>query len=183
MENGRTGRGGQSLGAFVKKLQVSSDGKTYQFELRADNGYVIVRSEGQEHRVDLIHLKNNRYSILVNGRSFEIGVDPQAGGYTVFSGARAGNFVVEDFDIARLKEKAGIKAGTALRQLTAPMPGMIIQIHCQPGDLVTKDQPLLVMEAMKMENDIKAPLAGKIKAIRAVIGKSVDKGQILVEFE
>jgi biotin carboxyl carrier protein len=39
------------------------------------------------------------------------------------------------------------------------------------------------MEAMKMENDIKAPLAGKIKAIRAVIGKSVDKGQILVEFE
>jgi biotin carboxyl carrier protein len=142
-----------------------------------------VQSSGREHKIDLIHLRNNRYSVIINGRSFEIGVDPLAGGYTVFAGARAGNFVVEDFDIARLKEKAGIKALSTVRQVTAPMPGMIVQIHCRQGDLVTKDQPLLVMEAMKMENDIKSPLAGKIKAVRATIGKSVDKGQILVEFE
>jgi acetyl/propionyl-CoA carboxylase alpha subunit len=69
------------------------------------------------------------------------------------------------------------------RPLTAPMPGLVVRVHVSPGDLVSAGQSIVVMEAMKMENELRAPMAGKVKAVRAVIGAAVEKGVILVEFE
>ena len=63
------------------------------------------------------------------------------------------------------------------------MPGLIVAVNCGVGDMAKPGQPLLIMEAMKMENDIKAPVAGTIKKISVTVGQSVDKGQMLVEFE
>jgi biotin carboxyl carrier protein len=69
------------------------------------------------------------------------------------------------------------------RPLTAPMPGLVVRVHVSPGDLVTAGQSIVVMEAMKMENELRAPAAGKVKAVRAVVGAAVEKGVVLVEFE
>jgi pyruvate carboxylase subunit B len=64
----------------------------------------------------------------------------------------------------------------------APMPGLVVRVHVGSGDVVRAGQPLVAIEAMKMENELRAPAAGTIRAVRAVTGQAVEKGAILVEF-
>ncbi|HVT37732.1 MAG TPA: biotin/lipoyl-containing protein [Gemmatimonadaceae bacterium] len=75
------------------------------------------------------------------------------------------------------------RSAQGTRPLTAPMPGLVVRVHVAPGDLVTAGQSIVVMEAMKMENELRAPAAGKVKAVRATIGAAVEKGVVLVEFD
>ena len=65
----------------------------------------------------------------------------------------------------------------------APMPGLIVRIDVKAGDQVAAGQGVMAMEAMKMENELRAPGAGKVKAVHAKIGQAVEKGALLVEFE
>jgi biotin carboxyl carrier protein len=65
--------------------------------------------------------------------------------------------------------------------LVAPMPGMIVRVSVAPGDVVVAGQGLIVMEAMKMENELRAANAGTVTAVRAVVGTAVQKGAVLVE--
>lgn len=67
--------------------------------------------------------------------------------------------------------------------VAAFIPGVIRAIHVRPGDVVRRGQSLLVLEAMKMQNDLAAPRAATVKAVHAVPGDTVVKGQLLIEFE
>ncbi|MEP6991173.1 MAG: biotin/lipoyl-containing protein [bacterium] len=67
--------------------------------------------------------------------------------------------------------------------LIAPMPGMIVRVGVQVGDAVQPGQSLVVMEAMKMENELRATSAGTVKAVLAVVGTAVEKGAVLLELE
>jgi len=67
------------------------------------------------------------------------------------------------------------------KPLLAPMPGLIVRVHVQPGDRVEAGQGLVVMEAMKMENELRALSAGTVLTVRASAGMAVEKGSILVE--
>lgn len=167
----------------MKKLQVSIGDRIYQFELSQTDGRLCIKRNGSEQKVDLVRLSNNRYSLIIGGRSHEIGVDYTSDGYTISTGARSNRYRVEDFEIARVKRDAGIIEERRIKRVAAPMPGLIVRIQHQAGDEVNKGEALVVMEAMKMENDIKSPMAGRIKTIHVSPGQSVDKGQILVEFD
>ena len=83
--------------------------------------------------------------------------------------------------IRQLSSKAGAAAGPS--PLKAPMPGLIVRVSVQPGDLVQAGQGIVAIEAMKMENELRAPAAGTVKAVHAEPGKAVEKGTLLVEFE
>ncbi|MBK8500165.1 MAG: acetyl-CoA carboxylase biotin carboxyl carrier protein subunit [Flavobacteriales bacterium] len=74
------------------------------------------------------------------------------------------------------------KALKKVVDLKAPMPGLVLNILVKPGDTVRKNDPVLVLEAMKMENVIKAPADAVVKAIAAEKGKPVEKGQLLISF-
>lgn len=65
----------------------------------------------------------------------------------------------------------------------APMPGLIVRVDVSPGDVVAAGQGLVVMEAMKMENELRATSAGTVRAVRASAGQAVEKGAVLVELE
>ena len=67
--------------------------------------------------------------------------------------------------------------------LVAPMPGLIVRVNVAPGDRVAAGAGLIVMEAMKMENELRAPVAGTVKAVHATPGTAVEKGSVLVELE
>jgi biotin carboxyl carrier protein len=67
--------------------------------------------------------------------------------------------------------------------LRAPMPGLVVRVLVQPGQTVTRGSGMVVLEAMKMENELKAAADGTVKAVRAGAGEPVEKGQVLVEFE
>lgn len=66
--------------------------------------------------------------------------------------------------------------------LLAPMPGLVVRLHVAAGDTVQAGQPLVAIEAMKMENELRAPAAGVVRAVHAVPGTPVEKGATLVEF-
>jgi len=66
--------------------------------------------------------------------------------------------------------------------LVAPMPGLIVRVHIAVGDAVQAGQPLVAIEAMKMENELRAPAAGTVRAVHAAPGSPVEKGALLVEF-
>jgi len=167
----------------MRKLQVNSGTKTFQFELEHYNGHLYINENGSRKIVDIKRLGLNRYSVIIDGRSIEVGVRRSEEGYQIFKNSQSSNFIVEDYDVARIKKVAGIKDGVAAKNVLAPMPGLIVSIGCKGGDEIKKHDGLLVMEAMKMENDIKAPVSGKVKNIFVEAGQSVDKGQKLVEFE
>ena len=69
------------------------------------------------------------------------------------------------------------------RPLVAPMPGLIVRVNVRVGDAVQAGQGLVVMEAMKMENELRASAAGTVTGVRAVAGTAVEKGAVLVELE
>jgi biotin carboxyl carrier protein len=167
----------------MRKVQVNADGKQFLFEVDHAGERLQIKRGGEARQADLVKLKNNRYSLILDGASHEIGAIYALDGYTISTGSRSAKLLVEDYEIARMKQAAGIDEWGAARHVAAPMPGLIVQVHCRPGDIVEKGTALVVMEAMKMENDIRSPLAGRIKTVTAAPGKSVDKGQILVEFE
>jgi biotin carboxyl carrier protein len=83
-----------------------------------------------------------------------------------------------------IRELSGAAQGpTGPAPLIAPMPGMIVRITAQVGDTVEAGQGLVVMEAMKMENELRATSAGTVKAIHAQTGTAVEKGALLLELE
>lgn len=94
------------------------------------------------------------------------------------------------FDVEALDERARAiqdLAAAAVRSLgpvpvVAPMPGLIVRIDVSVGDRVAAGQGVVVMEAMKMENELRAPAAGIVRAIRAEAGAAVEKGAVLIEF-
>ena len=77
----------------------------------------------------------------------------------------------------------GVKAAPGPRVLRAPMPGLVVRVEVVVGDQVSAGQSVVVMEAMKMENELRSPTAGLVTSVRAVAGAAVEKGAILVEFE
>jgi biotin carboxyl carrier protein len=74
-------------------------------------------------------------------------------------------------------------ASRKVNEIKAPMPGLVLNVDVSEGDEITKDQQVLVLEAMKMENVLKAPGNGVVKAVNANQGDKVEKNQVLVTLE
>jgi len=95
------------------------------------------------------------------------------------------------FDVEALDERtrtirdmtAEHEAPSGPAPLVAPMPGLIVRVNARVGDQVSAGQGLVVMEAMKMENELRAPAAGTVKAVHATPAMVVEKGAILIELE
>jgi pyruvate carboxylase subunit B len=83
--------------------------------------------------------------------------------------------------IRDLSAASGVAAGPA--PLIAPMPGLVVRVNVTEGDEVAAGQGLVVMEAMKMENELRAPAAGRVSRVHATAGTAVEKGTVLVELE
>ncbi len=84
-----------------------------------------------------------------------------------------------------LIERMGLSAKTthAIADIKAPMPGLVVQVLVQPGEAVRKGQPLLILEAMKMENIIKAPGDATVEEVFAEAGQAVEKNQLLLRLD
>ncbi len=85
--------------------------------------------------------------------------------------------------LERAASDAGVSNGAHSRRLVASMPGRIVQISCRVGEAVTVGAPLIVMEAMKMQNELSATSPGTVRAIPVAVGQTVERGELLVEFE
>lgn len=165
-------------------LQVNTGSvQTWDVEYRP-NGSVTV--DGQPFEWDLRTLEPGRFHVLYQNQSFTaelVEADYTAKTFQLKVNGRLLDVQAKDrFDL--LLEKLGMgTAGTSkVNELKAPMPGLIVDIRVAPGQTVQKGDPLLVLEAMKMENILKAPTDGVVGAIKIGLRDNVTKGQVLVQF-
>jgi pyruvate carboxylase subunit B len=123
--------------------------------------------------------------LLLAGESLTLAMSrPETGKWEIlFQGSRYPLDVVDERTrhIRSLTGNGGAPRGPT--QLKAPMPGLVARVLVTPGQTVTPGQGLVVLEAMKMENELRAGAAGTVRAIPATPGQAVEKGEILIEFE
>ena len=121
------------------------------------------------------------YSILMEGRSYEARVEETVAGLVVVTDGY--RFEIEVRDPRRWTRKSGRASGHGVQHLTAPMPGKLVRVLVATGEKVEAGQGLMVVEAMKMQNEIKAPRAGQVVSIPAKEGATVTAGEVLATID
>ncbi len=153
-------------------------------ELLHQDGVTTLVWEGQSHPIDILEMEPGCYSILMEGRSVEVRLDavkspdPEAHGYRAMLYDGAYEFALVDPRRALLTGGGG--AGSGGGTLASPMPGKIVKLLVQVGDTVQEGQTLLVMEAMKMQNELKTTITGTIKTVHIQEGATVETGTVLI---
>jgi len=134
--------------------------------LKLDNRFYHILTNGKSYNVEVVSIDNasKTMSLIVNGHKFSISLR-------------------DKFD--QMMEQMGFNAASGSRasDLKAPMPGLVLDIRVRAGDTVQKGDPLIVLEAMKMENVLKSPGDGTVSSIAVEKGASVEKGTLLVAFQ
>ncbi|HEY4718422.1 MAG TPA: biotin/lipoyl-containing protein [Anaerolineales bacterium] len=170
------------LSAMVKYI-TTINGKEYLIEI-LDSGQVSVN--GQVYEVDFESISGQPvYSLLVDGSSYQADVYPgDEGLLQVLMRGVLYEASVEDEREKRLSATGGqgtVTTGEYL--LRAPMPGLVVNIPLQDGEPVKKGDVLLILESMKMQNELKSPREGKVARIQVKAGDSVEQRQILLAVE
>ncbi|GCE27106.1 hypothetical protein KDA_25900 [Dictyobacter alpinus] len=134
--------------------------------------------------------EGGRYSLLLNGQSYEVFarrmVQPDEGSGQTYEIQLAGQYfmvTIEDERIRLLEGSARKNAQSNAARIQAPMPGLVVNTLVQPGDTVNAGQTVVVLEAMKMENDLPSPISGTVKELKVNTGQTVEQGQLLVLIE
>src|SRR5215469_761023 len=161
------------------------EGADHEFEIeeRGANFYSLRLGE-QSFEVDLRRVGPYSFSVLIGNRSFDF--DVTLDGQEVVVASRSGAHRLSLVDERRRAMRAAASDGRQLSgrvELKAMMPGRVVNVLLAPGAEVSAEQGVLTVEAMKMENEIKAPKAGKVVEIRVTAGQTVEKGEILAIIE
>ena len=146
---------------------------------RVEATYRVV-IDGQEHVVDARKLEADFYSILYEGKSYEVSVEAAGSKYFVRHGAH--EQLVRLADASRGGRDELSKRGGP-EEITSFMPGRVVRVLVAPGDAVHAGQGLVVVEAMKMENEISASRAGRVRSVPVTPGQNVESGATLVVLE
>ena len=160
-----------TIGESTLDLELTDDG------IRVGERLVDARLE---------QISADRFSLLVNGRTYSVVFEPAParGGSTVLylNGRRydVGVQFEKDLLLERFGMAAELTEGKA--EVTAPMPGLVVRTFVEPGDEVSEGQGLLVLEAMKMENELKATSAGTVETVHVEAGTAVRKNDLLITF-
>jgi biotin carboxyl carrier protein len=145
-----------------------------------DDGHVSV--DGIVYEIDFEVVSGQPvYSLLLNGQSYEAHVYATEEEWQVLLQGRLYPVQVEDERERRLRTTLGARiSDTGEFQLRSPMPGLIVSLHVKEGQPVTKGDVLLILESMKMQNELKAPRDGTVTRIRVKAGDNVEQKQILL---
>ena len=161
------------------KLEVVIAGKTRTVELIREDGRWQVSLDGQPRKADAVEIAPNIFSILLDGQSHEIRVAPQTDGrLTLQSGDHEFTAEVNDPRAWKGRRHGQIEA-QGRQQIIAPMPGKVVRLLVKAGDKVEAGQGILVVEAMKMQNEVRSPKTGTVERLQAQEGQPVNAGQVL----
>ncbi len=166
---------------MVFEIEANGRAHTVAIDLdRGREGHLTVTIDGTPAAVDVRRTATG-YSLLLDGQVVEAAVT---------DGATRGDLVVHlpgislpvTIDASRRRRKTAAHADGEQR-IVAPMPGRVVRILVAAGDAVELRQPVIVIEAMKMENELRAPKAGRVKDVAVEAGASVESGRLLLVIE
>jgi biotin carboxyl carrier protein len=157
-----TVEGKQFLVEIIDEKHVSVDGKVYEIDFETVSGQPV-------------------YSLIVDGKSHEAYAAQDEENWQVLLRGRLYPVQVEDEREKRLRSAAGGGvAETGEFHLKAPMPGLVVAIPVEEGRVVKKGQVLLILESMKMQNELKSPRDGTVGRVRVKAGETVEQKQTLL---
>ena len=141
-----------------------------------ENGYRVVIGE-RELDLDAVHLQGFALSLIAGTRTYRCDIDPgKHGQIRVLVGETVYPLEILDERRLRMRRAGGKFTLEGPQRIDAPMPGKVTRVLVKVGDQVEEGQGLVVVEAMKMENELKSPKAGKVTELHAVEGEAVESG-------
>ena len=165
------------------RCEVKIGDRVRTVEVRRKGGIYSVRVDGKEYRVDAHRPDRSFYSFLVGPDSYDLGVYSEGNRYTVEVEGRRYRF---DFLEPGFGKSAGKSAGGAVsgpQEVLAVMAGRVVTVLVREGDKVKAGQGLIILEAMKMENEVQAPKAGTVSVIHVSKGQSLERGAPIATVE
>jgi pyruvate carboxylase subunit B len=161
------------------------DGESYEIELIETNGATVARINGDEYPVDFARVRGEAsWSLRLGDRSLPVSFEPRPDGLSVTVQSESYLVRVED-ERTRAARAVAKGKGSAddTKVVLSMMPGIVREVRVEPGDTVAAGDALLILEAMKMENEIRAALAGTVKTVHVAADSTVNKGDALVTLE
>lgn len=165
------------------KYFVNVDDREFEVEVRETRGQLEVRVDGEPVAADYAAVdRSGQVALTVGPNAFGVSLSGTLNDYDVnIAGHRFGVTIEDERErAAHAAERAKNKGGGTIKSV---MPGVIVELHVAEGDEVQEGQSLLILEAMKMQNEIGAPSAGRIKRIHVAAGEAVGAGAPLIELE
>jgi biotin carboxyl carrier protein len=164
------------------KLELTIDGVEQQIEILASAPACRFRLRDEPAREAEVEMPEpGAYSVLMDGRSYDAHVEEAPGALVVTAGGH--RFEIEVRDPRRLARGAARRGGEGPQTVAAPMPGKVVRVLVTAGSAVEAGQGLVVVEAMKMQNEMKAPRAGRVLTLPAKEGATVAAGEVLATIE
>ena len=168
-----------------RELVVTANGLDRQLvvdgPLDGQDGKFRVVLDGVERLVDARPIRPGTWSLLIDGRSFVVDLDRRRTGIAASVGASEVTLQVEDALRKKLAGAAGSRAAAKGETLRAPIAGKVVKVLAAVGDTIAPGQAVIVLEAMKMENELVAERGGTVSAVHKTAGQAVDTGDLLVE--
>ena len=165
----------------MKRIYVTINNREYQIDLGDGESVGI---GGKIIFPNVQRSSDAMFSVLLNGVSYTVVAEKNAGGYHLLVNGKQ-LFAQVESERARLLKRFAQHGSSSAKKLEikAPMPALVVKVEVAIGDEVVPGQGLVVLEAMKMENEIKTHTAGKVKEINVKKGTPVEKGQLLIRLE
>ena len=152
------------------------EGRTIRVEVRGGDGRYSLSLDASPLEVDFVPSGRHFASLLVDGESHEVGIEKRPEGFVVqFPGDAVNVFLAQAARVGATP----VRRAHGPARLTAPMPGRVVRVLEAPGADVVAGQGLVVIEAMKMENELVSPRAGRVLEVAVCEGQTVEAGALL----
>jgi len=160
------------------KIPLELGGKTHTLQLERAGDRWRCTLDGRAFEADAVEVAPGTYSILIEGTSLEVRVEPRAAGLSVTVAGREYAPAIRNPRQWRRRGGAAVEA-EGQQQVIAPMPGKVVRVLVKQGETVEAGQGVVVVEAMKMQNEVRAPKSGKVERLLVSENQAVAAGEVL----
>lgn len=170
---------------MAMKLKAQLSGKDYEVSLSFNGGVATAEIDGRAYEVEVRELTGGRYLLIVGSKIYKCRVDPKRDSRNSFGVVVQGSaYEISVVDPKRLRTAQSSGAHDhGVAEIVSPMPGKIVRFLVEAGARVEAGAGIVVVEAMKMQNEMKAPKTGVIVSINAASGATVNAGDVLAVIE